>query len=66
MGCPACKSAVISWATAATEGHHVKVQLFHANFIFVAVLSKNNCTFAGGELKRGLVAKNNCIFAGSH
>jgi hypothetical protein len=63
MGGPACKNAVVSWAAAATEGRHVKVQLFHADFIFVGVLSKNNCTFAGRERKRGLAAQNNCIFA---
>jgi hypothetical protein len=63
MGCSACKNAVISWATAATEGHPVKVQLVHPDFIFLADSSKYNCIFAGGEQKRGIVAKNNCIFA---
>jgi hypothetical protein len=65
MGGPACKSAVISWATAGTEGHDVNVQLIRADFIFLAVLSKNNCTFAGRGRKRRLAAKNNCIIASS-
>jgi hypothetical protein len=65
MGSAECKNAVISWATAATEGQPVKIQLYHADFIFSAVLSKNNCTFAGRERKRGFAAQNTCIFAGS-